>query len=167
MSERPQNQHNKLQKFKKAHSIDAPSCLYFIYGSDRKWEAAWYWCVSVLAKCNQMFGVAGADDDESASVFVRKPWISTNVHKTRNYIHFKRLFKYFKTLTEIPETKISKELPHMYAIVFDEWSLGDAHCVAVFATYSIDHKYRYEKVLLGFSPLEMRKVLTLTSTTTT
>lgn len=45
------------------------------------------------------------------------------------------LTKYMHKLVSLVESKISDELPDLFAIVFDGWSAGDTHFVAVYASY--------------------------------
>ncbi|RHY05928.1 hypothetical protein DYB37_012316 [Aphanomyces astaci] len=56
-------------------------------------------------------------------------------------------------LSDSVEKKISAMLPNSFAIVFDGWSIGSTHYVAIFATFPTDDAIGYKKVLLSFSPI--------------
>ncbi len=66
----------------------------------------------------------------------------------------KTLAKYLEALSSSVEEKIAQILPDKFAIVFDGWSCGDTHYVAVYATFPYNTPVGYRKVLLGFSPFE-------------
>jgi hypothetical protein len=75
---------------------------------------------------------------------------------TRKYtkldkISVESLLKYMNLLCERVEKDISKELPKVFAIMFDGWSADGYHYVANFATYVKDGVVK--KRLLGFSPI--------------
>lgn len=57
-------------------------------------------------------------------------------------------------LSTVVELPIAKILPNKYILIFDGWSTTDAHYVAIFANYLSFKAWSYEKVRLGFSPLE-------------
>ena len=56
-------------------------------------------------------------------------------------------------LTNLVEKKISLALPEIFSVVFEGWSCGDTHYLALFATYPSKCNLGFEKVLLGFAPL--------------
>lgn len=49
--------------------------------------------------------------------------------------------------------KIEDTLPDRFCIVFDGWSSGDTHYLAIFATYPAETTDGYQTVLLTFSPM--------------
>lgn len=57
-------------------------------------------------------------------------------------------------LTSILETKVSNALPEKFSLVFDGWSSGDTHFVAIFAAFPSFTSCGYQKFLIAFSPLE-------------
>ena len=60
--------------------------------------------------------------------------------------------KYLDRLTTAVEQKIEEILPDKFAIVFDGWTGGDAHYIALFATFPDKPEKGYSKVLLAFTP---------------
>ena len=65
------------------------------------------------------------------------------------------LQKYIEKLTRVVEKKISKLLPSRFAVIFDGWSAGTTHYVAVFASFpDISKEHGYETVMLAFSPFD-------------
>ncbi len=52
------------------------------------------------------------------------------------------------------EKRISALLPGKFALVFDGWSAGIDHYVAVFATYPSNNAKGFQSILLAFSPFE-------------
>ena len=75
-------------------------------------------------------------------------------HIKHDDICYKTLISYMHKLMRAVEQKIQDSLPEKFAIIFDGWSAGDNHFVGVFATYPATNDVGYEKVLLGFSPME-------------
>jgi hypothetical protein len=68
--------------------------------------------------------------------------------------------KMMRLLTEKVEQKISDLLPELFALVFDGWTLGQTHYLAVFATFpDVKSESGYMKVLLAFSPMEEEESL--------
>ena len=64
------------------------------------------------------------------------------------------LMKYMKELTTIVEVKISKELPDQFSCVFDGWTSGSEHYVALLFAYPDDKSSTgYRTILAGFSPM--------------
>ncbi len=61
------------------------------------------------------------------------------------------LMKYMELLSNEVESKIKEELPEKFGLVFDAWTEGSTHYVAIFATYG--HKQEAQFPLLSFSPL--------------
>eukprot|EP00171_Calliarthron_tuberculosum_P021943 IDg21943t1 len=57
------------------------------------------------------------------------------------------------SLQQLLSEKISALLPDKFAIVFDGWSSGITHYVAVFATFVTEDAKQYEHVLFAFSPM--------------
>ena len=56
--------------------------------------------------------------------------------------------KMLQLLTAAVEKKISDSLPSIFALVFDGWTLGQTHYIAVFATYPDDAVKRgYQQVI--------------------
>ena len=80
-------------------------------------------------------------------------------HVNCNHISVNTLKKYMTKLTNAVELKISASLPDKFALVFDGWSSKDTHYVSIFATYPSFCSSGYEKVLLGFSPLDDEEAL--------
>lgn len=62
--------------------------------------------------------------------------------------------KYLSLLTKVVESKIAILLPDKFALVFDGWSNGTRHYVAIFASIpDAESKLGYKSLLLCFSPL--------------
>lgn len=57
-------------------------------------------------------------------------------------------------LTRIVECKIASSQPVVSALIFDGWPDAFSHYFALFATYPMDEKCGYTKVLLGFLPID-------------
>ncbi len=66
----------------------------------------------------------------------------------------KTLAKYLEALTSSVEVKITLLLPDKFATVFDGWSCGDTHYVAIYATFPYTTPVGYRKVLLWFWPFK-------------
>jgi len=65
------------------------------------------------------------------------------------------LMSYLTGLTKLVETRIKDLLPEKFSLVFDGWSAGSTHFVAVFASFTSEKEDSgYETRLLGFSPFE-------------
>ena len=63
-------------------------------------------------------------------------------------------------LTKKVEETIITLLPEAFALVFDGWTLGQTHYLAVFATFpDSEAENGYQKVLLSFSPLNNKESL--------
>lgn len=71
--------------------------------------------------------------------------------------------KYLDLLTKRVETHISSALPEKFAIIFDGWSSGDTHDVAVVASYNGDERNSYKTALLAFTPFEEESNLEATT----
>jgi len=69
-------------------------------------------------------------------------------------ISYNTLMKYMDLLTTKVEEKVKLILPDKLCLVFDGWSSGSTHYVGIFATFPAENERKYEKVLIGFSPLE-------------
>ncbi len=52
------------------------------------------------------------------------------------------------------EEKIPKMLPNLFSVIFDGWTNGDSHYVAIYAPFSSDNKSGCKLVLLAFSLFE-------------
>ncbi|KAH9108067.1 hypothetical protein AeMF1_016685 [Aphanomyces euteiches] len=61
--------------------------------------------------------------------------------------------KWMEKLSDGVEKKISDLLPDKFAIVFDGWSLGSTHYVAVFVSFPSSDSIGYQKYLLSFAPI--------------
>jgi hypothetical protein len=68
--------------------------------------------------------------------------------------------KMMRLLTEKVQQKISDLLPELFALVFDGWTLGQTHYLAVFATFpDVRAEIGDMKILLAFSPMEEEESL--------
>ena len=56
-------------------------------------------------------------------------------------------------LSTCVEQKLSVVLPDKIAIIFDGWSIGSTHYVAVFASFPSNDAIGYQKYLLSFAPI--------------
>ncbi|RQM29283.1 hypothetical protein B5M09_013613 [Aphanomyces astaci] len=65
----------------------------------------------------------------------------------------KTLMKWMHQMCRWLEAKLKKTLPESFACVFDAWTCGSTHYVAVFASFPSDSLRGYEKVLLALSPM--------------
>ncbi|KAF0706983.1 hypothetical protein AaE_013834 [Aphanomyces astaci] len=74
-------------------------------------------------------------------------------------ISVKTLMKWMHAMCRWMENKISETLPESFAIVYDGWTSGSTHYVAMFATFSNDSHRGYEKVLLAMSPMNEEESL--------
>lgn len=75
-------------------------------------------------------------------------------HFRRDFISRKTFIKYLQLLAAIVEGKVKELLSDKFAVDFDGWAGGGTHYVAVFATFPSDNPNRYEKLLVGVSPME-------------
>ena len=83
--------------------------------------------------------------------FVEKPIIRDHVkYKPTSLSTFMR---YLSLLTEVVEQKIARLLPEKIALVFDGWTSGTSHYLAVFASFPAPNKRGYEMRLLTMSPM--------------
>ncbi len=62
--------------------------------------------------------------------------------------------KYIDLLTTRVEQNVTAMLPSRFALVFDGWTVGDSHYVALFATFPAETTNGYDKLLLAFSPFD-------------
>jgi hypothetical protein len=69
----------------------------------------------------------------------------------------KSMRKYILSVTESVEKCIAAEIAKKFAVLFDGWTLGTTHYVAVFASYMKNDAHK--EVLLAFSPLLMETEL--------
>ncbi|ETV75063.1 hypothetical protein H257_10662 [Aphanomyces astaci] len=72
---------------------------------------------------------------------------------TMGTISVKTLMKCMHAMCRWMESKISETLPESFAIIYDGWTSGSTHYVAMFATFPNDSHRGYEKVLLAMSPM--------------
>ncbi|ETV82390.1 hypothetical protein H257_05042 [Aphanomyces astaci] len=72
---------------------------------------------------------------------------------TLGTISVKPLMKWKHAMCRWMESKISETLPESFAIVYDGWTSGSTHYVAMFATFPNNYHRGYEKVLLAMSPM--------------
>ena len=84
--------------------------------------------------------------------FVEKEYVRKNMQPPP--ICTETLVKYMLKLTEVVEKKIEKELPDLFALVFDGWSNGSSHMVATFASFPSSDKNGHKQRLISFSTLE-------------
>ncbi len=82
-------------------------------------------------------------------LFVENPF--TRKYSKLDQISVQSLMKYLKILTVEVEKKISEELPKSFGLIFDGWSEGNRHFVAVFACYHMDGQTMTP--LLAIAPL--------------
>lgn len=75
-------------------------------------------------------------------------------HFRHEGISRRTIMNYLQKLTAKVEEKIKALLPSRFAIVFDGWSVGDTHFVAIYATFPKANDSGFEEVLLGLSPME-------------
>lgn len=61
---------------------------------------------------------------------------------------------YLDRLTTVAEQKAAKELPNKFALVFDGWTGGNVHYIALLATFPAQNFLGYRKIILAFSPFE-------------
>ena len=80
----------------------------------------------------------------------------TNVMRHVRYekIDVKTLKKYMDLVTKSVERKISSLIPKKFALVFDGWTAGSEHYVAVFAVFPSDCKDGFKSCLLAFSTFD-------------
>lgn len=83
--------------------------------------------------------ISEVDDKDTRSILNTKP------------ISSKTLRKYILALTPHVEKVISEELPDKFGLVFDGWTSGSTHYVAIFATYTKNGIH--EEPLLAMAPL--------------
>ncbi len=67
--------------------------------------------------------------------------------------------KYLGSVTQVVERQIRILLPDTFALVFDGWTCGSTHYLAIFASYSTAASPEAEKVLLSFSPMGIEESL--------
>lgn len=106
--------------------------------------------LSLLAKSNQMFGITGGCNNQSVSVFVRKLWISTEVHEKQNDTTVNVSETFEKIDNNYWNQNCKRTIAYSFNF-FDGWSLGDAQYENVFATFFFGNEYGYEKILFGIS----------------
>ena len=57
-------------------------------------------------------------------------------------------------LTKEVELQVRRILPDRFTVIFDGWTTGDCHYVAVYAAFPSTSRQGYNTILLAFSPLE-------------
>ncbi|RHZ01858.1 hypothetical protein DYB31_008467, partial [Aphanomyces astaci] len=72
----------------------------------------------------------------------------------------KTLMKWMHQMCRWLEAKLKKTPSESFACVFDAWTCGSTHYVAVFASFPSDSLRGYEKVLLALSPINDEDSLT-------
>ncbi|ETV65061.1 hypothetical protein H257_18147 [Aphanomyces astaci] len=65
----------------------------------------------------------------------------------------KTLMKWMHQMCRWLEAKLTKTLPESFACVFDAWTSGSTHYVAVFASFPSDSLREYKNVLLELLPI--------------
>lgn len=63
----------------------------------------------------------------------------------------KSIRKYILSMVPLVEGAVIAELPDRFGLLFDGWSDGSVHFVAIFATYRVEEQYH--ETLIAFSPL--------------
>ncbi|ETV84120.1 hypothetical protein H257_03430 [Aphanomyces astaci] len=63
------------------------------------------------------------------------------------------LWKYIHLVCQVVEAKLRRTLSSKFAHVFDGWTSGSTHYVAVFATFPSDNVICYQRVLLSFAQM--------------
>lgn len=63
------------------------------------------------------------------------------------------LMRYLSKLTDQVETKINELPPERFEIIFNGWSGGDAHYIAIFETYPSTKPCVFDSVLLSIAPM--------------
>jgi len=66
----------------------------------------------------------------------------------------KSLKKYMNLLAEKVEKKLAEILPSKFALIFDGWTAGDTHYVALYASFSSNNDLGFSTALLSFAPLD-------------
>lgn len=69
------------------------------------------------------------------------------------HISISFLMRNLPKLTEIVEVKLSQLLPRKIALVFDGWTHGSTHYLAVFASFPTDNSVGFDTRLLTVSPM--------------
>ena len=67
---------------------------------------------------------------------------------------------YLPRVTAVVERKISDILPDKFALVFDGWTIGSTHFLAVFASFPAEKEIGYSMRLLTMSPMGEEEDLT-------
>jgi hypothetical protein len=76
-------------------------------------------------------------------------------HMRAEGVCLKTLMKYIHLLDNVVRSKVSEELPNLFALVFDGWTAsGNVHYLGVFATFPcVSSQFGFKKVLLTFAPM--------------
>eukprot|EP00171_Calliarthron_tuberculosum_P002604 IDg2604t1 len=74
-------------------------------------------------------------------------------HMKSDAISTNTLMKYLSRVTQAVERKISVLLPDKFALVFDGWTCGSTHYLAIYASYVLPDPPRAQQSLLSFSPM--------------
>ena len=69
-------------------------------------------------------------------------------------ITVKTLKKYMEKLSQRVENKISNMLPDKFVVVFDCWTNGDTHYLAMYGSFPNSTELGHEQCLLAFTPFE-------------
>ncbi|KAH9132292.1 hypothetical protein AeRB84_021278 [Aphanomyces euteiches] len=77
----------------------------------------------------------------------------TRKYSTLDNISDTALLKWMHILTQRFERTVTRILPSKFALVFDGWTTGSTHYVAIFATIPSSDVISYKKILLSFSPI--------------
>ena len=70
-----------------------------------------------------------------------------------DYVSVPTIMSYLQSLTQKVEQKLEDILPSKLALVFDGWTHGSFHFIAVFASYTYDNSQGFTTRLLALSPL--------------
>lgn len=73
---------------------------------------------------------------------------------------------YLPNLTQIFETKIAQAVPSQFVLIFDGWSIGATHYLALFASLPSKKSKGYSLPLLTFYPMGMSVDLMRLNTST-
>lgn len=93
-----------------------------------------------------------------------RPFSTVEDKIIRRYVNLEPLCvntfkKHTDALVKRVEEKIQTLLPDRFCLVFDGWSCGDTHFLAIFATFPSANELGYDRVLLTFSPMGDEKSL--------
>lgn len=66
----------------------------------------------------------------------------------------KTFISYMRRLVGVVEGKVTARLPEKFALVFDGWSCGSTHYLAVFASVPAENEHGFEYFMLTMSPFQ-------------